>query len=88
MLTPKTPAAVVVPTGLITNWQDELARFAPELTQHTYHGTQRDFKQFDADILLTTYGVVRSDISTIKKRKWQVVVIDEAQNRYAARFAT
>lgn len=80
LLTPKTPAAVVVPTGLITNWQDELARFAPELTQHTYHGAQRDFKQFDADILLTTYGVVRSDISTIKKRKWQVVVIDEAQN--------
>lgn len=80
LITPKTPAIIVVPTGLITNWQDELTRFAPELTQHTYHGAQRDFKQFDADILLTTYGVVRSDISTIKKRKWQVVVIDEAQN--------
>lgn len=80
LLTRKTPAVVIVPTGLITNWQEEVARFAPDLSVFVYHGQQRDIKQFKEDILLTTYGVMRSDIAMLKKRKWQVVVIDEAQN--------
>ena len=80
LLTPKNAAAVVMPTGLITNWQEEIVRFAPSLKVFTYHGPQRDIKAFKADILLTTYGVMRSDIALLKKRQWQVVVIDEAQN--------
>ncbi len=71
---------IVVPTGLITNWQAELQRFAPELTVFTYHGPQRSLKEFDADILLTTYGVLRSDVTQLKKQHWQLMVIDEAQN--------
>ena len=71
---------IVVPTGLITNWQAELQRFAPHLTVLTYHGPQRSLKEFDSDILLTTYGVLRSDIIKLKKIKWRIAVIDEAQN--------
>lgn len=71
---------IVVPTGLITNWQAELQRFAPRLTVFTYHGPQRSLKAFDADILLTTYGVLRSDITKLKKQPWRVAIIDEAQN--------
>ena len=74
------PALIVVPTGLITNWQAELQRFAPSLTVFTYHGPQRSLKAFDADILLTTYGVLRSDITKLKKLPWRVAIIDEAQN--------
>jgi SNF2 family DNA or RNA helicase len=37
-------------------------------------------KQFDADIMLTTYGILRSDFELLKKQRWQVMVIDEAQN--------
>jgi uncharacterized Zn finger protein/superfamily II DNA or RNA helicase len=76
----KRKALVVVPTGLLTNWQAEIARFAPSLSSHIFHGTARDVKQFDADILLTTYGVLRSDASLLKKQKWQIMIIDEAQN--------
>ena len=71
---------IVVPTGLITNWQAELQRFAPQLIVFTYHGPQRSLKGFDSDILLTTYGVLRSDITKLKKLPWRVAVIDEAQN--------
>jgi len=83
---------IVVPTGLITNWQAELHRFAPQLTVFTYHGPHRSLKSFTAksvpsgspagihDILLTTYGVLRSDITKLKKLPWRVAVIDEAQN--------
>ena len=79
-LNEKFKALVVVPTGLLTNWQAEIEKFAPSLTSHIHHGTFRNLKQFDADILLTTYGVLRSDFELLKKRKWQTMVIDEAQN--------
>lgn len=73
-------ALIVVPTGLVTNWQTELERFAPKLSVFVYHGTQRSLKGFNADILLTTYGVLRSDVARLKKMPWSMVVIDEAQN--------
>ena len=80
-LTTKQPALIVVPTGLVTNWQAEIARFAPSLSVFTYHGSQRNLKEFkDTDILLTTYGVLRSDVTKLKKLSWLAVVIDEAQN--------
>jgi len=74
-------ALIVVPTGLVTNWQAELGRFAPQLSVFTYHGSQRSLKEFkDTDILLTTYGVLRSDAIKLKKLSWLAVIIDEAQN--------
>ena len=75
------PALIVVPTGLVTNWQAEIARFAPSLSVFTYYGPQRDLKAFEeTDILLTTYGVLRSDVTKLKKLPWLAVIIDEAQN--------
>ena len=52
---------VVVPTGLLTNWQAEISRFAPSLTFFVYHGTERSLKQFDADILLTALGQCQAE---------------------------
>ena len=71
---------IVMPTGLLTNWKSEIGRFAPELTCEIFHGATRDLKAFDSDILLTSYGVMRSDSMTLKKLKWYLLVIDEAQN--------
>jgi SNF2 family DNA or RNA helicase len=76
----KHKALVIVPTGLLTNWQTEIQKFAPSLSSHIYHGTARNLNDFDADVMLTTYGVVRSDADVLKKLKWQVAIIDEAQN--------
>jgi SNF2 family DNA or RNA helicase len=72
---------VVSPTGLITNWQAEVQKFAPSLQTAIYHGVQRNLeKQNSYDILLTSYGIARSDAEKLKKIKWHSVVIDEAQN--------
>lgn len=72
---------VVAPVGLLYNWEAEIRRFAPTLTTHIYHGTSRNLKDAaDADIVLTSYGMVRSDYAKIKKQKWQLMIIDEAQN--------
>lgn len=35
------PALVVVPTALLSNWAQELRRFAPSLHVSTYHGADR-----------------------------------------------
>ena len=76
----KKHAMIVAPTGLLANWQAELQRFAPSLSVFLYYGAKRDMNNFAHDILLASYGLVRSDIDLLKKQKWQVIVIDEAQN--------
>ncbi|MCF0218263.1 MAG: DEAD/DEAH box helicase [Muribaculaceae bacterium] len=73
-------ALIVAPTGLLTNWQAEISRFAPQLSCEVYHGNARSLKDFSSDILLTTYGMVRTDAAKLKKLPWRVMVIDEAQN--------
>ena len=72
---------VVVPTTLLTNWQKEIAKFAPNLTAHIYHGSNRDLKPLkEADLLITTYGVARTEVAKLNKQKWLTLVIDESQN--------
>ncbi len=76
----KKKALVVVPTGLLANWQEEIARFAPELSVFLYYGPKRRIEDFQGDVLLTSYGLLRSDESILKKKKWEFFAIDEAQN--------
>lgn len=75
------PALVVAPTSLLTNWQKELQRFAPALSGHIYHGAKRDLNAaMQADIILTSYGLARTDNSKLSKIRWQALILDEAQN--------
>lgn len=73
-------ALVIVPAGLLCNWQVEIKKFAPELAVFAYHGGMRDLLKFNADVLVTTYGTFRRDSEKLKTLQWQIVVIDEAQN--------
>ena len=79
----KEKALVIVPTGLLHNWMAEILRFAPSLTAAIYHGSNRDLNSEEikaADIILTTYGVTRSDSDKLKTQSIAVMIIDEAQN--------
>lgn len=76
----KKKALAIVPTTLLTNWQKEINKFAPSLQQVVYHGVGRKFEFDEADVVITTYGMVRSDLKLFKKPQWAVVIIDEAQN--------
>ncbi|WP_295051530.1 DEAD/DEAH box helicase [uncultured Fibrobacter sp.] len=73
-------AIVVMPAGLLCNWQVEIKKFAPELTFFAYHGGRRDLQKFNADVLLTTYATFRKDFAELDKHEWQTIIIDEAQN--------
>jgi len=71
---------IVVPTSILTNWEMEIAKFAPTLKVKTYHGANRHFPEDGFDILLTTYGMIRQDLEEFRHTPWFLMVIDEAQN--------
>ena len=73
-------ALVIVPTSLLTNWQKEIERFAPGLRVDVFHGAKRELAKERPDVLLTTYGVARSEAALLKAMSWRLVVVDEAQN--------
>ena len=78
-------ALVIVPTSLLSNWQKEVARFAPGLSVEIYHGSKRALSGAAAgaqrpDLLLTTYGVARTESARLRALAWRIVVVDEAQN--------
>ncbi|MEE3327837.1 MAG: DEAD/DEAH box helicase [Myxococcota bacterium] len=70
---------VVVPTSLLYNWADEITRFRPSLRYSIYHGPGRKMDP-EADVVLTSYAILRLEIDRFEKERWQCVVLDEAQN--------
>lgn len=77
----KKPALIVMPRSLIFNWQEELSKFAPHLKVATYYGTDRNLKEAtEAQVILTTYALVRNDIDSLKDVDFQLIVLDESQN--------
>jgi superfamily II DNA or RNA helicase len=68
---------VVAPTSVLPNWRAELARFRPSLRVSVYHGPTR--KLDDADVTLTTYAILRLDSAELAARRFDLVVLDEAQ---------
>lgn len=71
-------ALVVVPTSLMTNWINELRKFAPLLQPCLYHGAKRRLDH-TADVIITTYGIARLDLNLLNEQAWYCLVIDEAQ---------
>jgi len=77
----KEPSLIVMPKSLLFNWSSELSRFAPSLKQSTYYGTARNLEEaLESSVILTTYGMVRSDIEELRKHKFDTVILDESQN--------
>ncbi|MDX8568071.1 DEAD/DEAH box helicase [Elizabethkingia sp. HX XZB] len=73
---------VVLPTSLLFNWQEELAKFAPSVKVLTHYGTDRqkstaDFQKYE--VVLTTYGMLLSDITFLKKFRFNYIFLDESQ---------
>ena len=74
---------VVCPTTLMFNWENEINKFTPTLTKFIHHGPKRAMnpKMFeDFDVIITTYGTMRSDIKLFKEVKFDYVVLDESQS--------
>ncbi|MCU7490563.1 MAG: DEAD/DEAH box helicase [Ignavibacteria bacterium] len=74
------PALVVCPTTLLGNWYKECARFAPSLKTFIYHGQSRKLETKNIDLVMTTYGTLRSDRQKFSSLEWGSLIVDEAQN--------
>jgi SNF2 family DNA or RNA helicase len=64
------------------NWQAEAARFAPGLRVLLLHGKDRKalFDQVGrADLVLTTYALLGRDEPALRKHRYHLLVLDEAQ---------
>lgn len=76
----KKPTLIVMPRSLLFNWARELESFVPELKFCIYHATGRDWETAsDNQIILTTYGTLRSDVATISETAFHSVILDESQ---------
>ncbi|TAE92754.1 MAG: DEAD/DEAH box helicase [Verrucomicrobia bacterium] len=74
------PALVVVPTSLLRNWENEIARFAPHLQTIVYHGQDRELKRARStySVIVTSYGILSSDRVAFMSEEYSLVVLDEA----------
>ena len=88
------PSLLIVPASLIGNWKAELTRFAPSLAVQIAHpsegeeslplddsaGAEKRLAQVlaDCDLVITTYGMLTRN-EPLRRRSWNVVVLDEAQ---------
>jgi len=79
------PHLVVCPLSVVHNWEAESRRFAPALHVVVHHGSARQqgdpglFGLADADLVVTTYGLLARDIDALASVDWTTVVFDEAQ---------
>jgi hypothetical protein len=69
---------VVAPTSVLKNWATEAKRFQPALTVSIYHGTERSLDH-QAQLVITTYAILRRDVDQLCSSCWDAVVLDESQ---------
>jgi SNF2 family DNA or RNA helicase len=75
-------ALIVAPTSVVTNWLREMDKFAPSLRHALWHGAERKERQDeleDADVVVTSYALLRRDEELLKEIDWRYVILDEAQ---------
>lgn len=80
----KTPALIICPSSLTYNWLSELLTFAPEVQAIVLDGsrTEREALQKDLtniDVIITSYPLLRKDITWYEKQQFHSAFYDEAQ---------
>ena len=88
------PFVVIAPSSTLHNWQQEIARFVPDLKCLPYWGNAKDRKvlrkfwdrkhiTYNKDspfhVLITSYQLAVTDSQYIQKIRWQYMILDEAQ---------
>ncbi|MCR5370025.1 MAG: DEAD/DEAH box helicase [Clostridium sp.] len=75
---------IVAPASLVYNWGAEAGRFAPKLKVLLITGTQEERAALledpgDADVLVTSYDLLKRDIDLYSGLDFRYEIIDEAQ---------
>ncbi|HSX12206.1 MAG TPA: DEAD/DEAH box helicase, partial [Rhabdochlamydiaceae bacterium] len=73
---------VVCPTSVVYHWEELCKRFLPHIRVHLFHGILRKnelVKEGNYDLLLTTYGILRSDLKLFSDLYFEIAIFDEIQ---------
>ncbi|EMJ95723.1 DEAD/DEAH box helicase [Leptospira alstonii] len=77
----KTKILVIAPLAAIGVWEEECARFLPDISVQVWHGSSRkESKLARTGIIITTYQTLTRDMEIFNKLKFATMVLDEAQN--------
>ncbi len=87
----KVSALVVCPSSLVLNWDNEIKKFAPELSSLALIGSAEEREQKleqieNYDIVITSYELLKRDLESYRKHIFDFEIIDEAQ--YIKNFRT
>lgn len=80
----KLPVLIVCPSSLTYNWLNEFAVFAPEIQAMVIDGKKIDRAAYlkassEMDVVITSYPLLRKDLSWYEKQSFHTVFFDEAQ---------
>ena len=79
---PKPRTLIIVPKSIITQWVEEINRFAPHLTINIFDGPERRIQEADVTLapytLLTTKGGSVDSKTPLHMLQWDRVILDEA----------
>ncbi|KAI5950059.1 IRC5 [Candida theae] len=76
------PFLVVVPLSTLSNWYNELQKFAPKIKVLKYSGSKQERAQLNLEgkkfnIVLTSYEISMKDFGKFSKVTWQYLIVDE-----------
>ena len=73
---------IVCPTSVIYHWEELLKKFLPGLEVYVFYGQNRQIDKLRGsyDILLTSYGLVRSEKKVLSEISFDIAIYDEIQN--------
>ncbi len=76
-------ALIVAPTSVVNNWLREMDKFAPSLKYALWHGQDRKERSDElekADVVVTSYALLRRDEELLAKLDLRYAILDEAQH--------
>jgi SWI/SNF-related matrix-associated actin-dependent regulator of chromatin subfamily A member 5 len=98
------PHLIVVPKSTLSNWMNEIARWAPTLRAVKFHGNKEEREEITKTLMepaqkddnrtwnvcVTTYEVCNIDKHVLNKFAWNYLIIDEAHRlkNEASTFST
>ncbi len=74
---------VVAPTSVVPNWEREINKFAPTLKTVVWQGPNRSQRAPElekADVMITSYALLRRDEELLQALDLRYVILDEAQH--------
>jgi SNF2 family DNA or RNA helicase len=75
----KAKTLLVVPKTLVNNWELEILKFAPSLKYSIRRDRKKPLSVDKSDLIITTYGLIRTAADQFEPIVWQNLILDEAQ---------